>query len=225
VIVELKNIAKHYHMNGRQVKALDNVSFSIKQGEYLAIIGSSGSGKSTLMNVLGALDRPSSGQYFLEGNDVARFDDNRLAHVRNKLIGFIFQNFNLMAHLTALENVIQPLVFRSIPYRTRVDMAVQMLEKVGLSNRTDHFPSQLSGGQRQRVAIARALVTDPTILIADEPTGNLDPITTVEIMKLFDELNDNGRTILMVTHDPKIAAHSTRQIGLEHGMVVFDRMN
>lgn len=223
MIVALQNLSKQYAVNGQAIMALEDVSFNISSGEYIAITGSSGSGKSTLMNILGALDRPTSGSYHLEGRDVSFLNDNDLAALRNKTVGFIFQNFNLMTYLTALENVMQPLVFRAIPQEERVNLAAAMLSKVGLSARMDHFPPQLSGGQRQRVAIARALVTDPSILIADEPTGNLDPVTTVEIMRLFRELNNNGRTVLMVTHDPQIAVQANRQIGLESGKIVFDR--
>jgi putative ABC transport system ATP-binding protein len=218
--IEVKELMKLYHMGDQEVRALDGVSFEILEGEMTAIIGTSGSGKSTLMNILGCLDYPSSGQYWLGGSDVSRMSDNQLARIRNRKIGFVFQSFNLLARMSALENVEVPLLYSGLSHAK--DLAMAALERVGLSARAHHEPNQLSGGQQQRVAIARALVTSPTIILADEPTGNLDTRTSEEIMGLFQELNDQGVTLVVVTHEPDIAAHCKRVIQLRDGKVVDD---
>jgi putative ABC transport system ATP-binding protein len=218
------NLVKHYKMGEEIVRALDGVSVSIEKGELAAILGHSGSGKSTLMNLLGCLDTPTSGHYILDGRDVSRLSDNQLAEVRNRKIGFVFQTFNLLARTTALENVEVPLFYRGESGARASAKAAEALGRVGLADRMKHLPSQLSGGQRQRVAIARALVTDPAIVLADEPTGNLDTTTGTEIMKLFTDLNDQGVTIIIVTHEPDIAAYCSRQIQLRDGKVLLDRV-
>jgi len=207
-LIELTSISKHYEMGQEVIKAVDNIDLSIDPNEYVVFIGSSGSGKSTIMNIIGCLDTPTHGNYVLNGRNVSGLDQGELADIRNQEIGFIFQSFNLLPRATALKNVMQPLIYRGIGYADRRAEAERVLERVGLADRSNHLPNQLSGGQRQRVAIARALVTSPSILLADEPTGNLDSQTTVEIMALFDELHDDGQTIIVVTHEPDIAAHS-----------------
>jgi putative ABC transport system ATP-binding protein len=224
-LIELTNITKYYEMGSQVVKALDGITISVEENEYVAFIGSSGSGKSTMLNILGCLDRPTEGQYFLNGNNVEGLNPNRLSEIRNLEIGFIFQSFNLLPRATALGNVMQPLIYRNVPYRKRRQMAMTALERVRLADRTDHLPNQLSGGQRQRVAIARALVTHPSIMLADEPTGNLDSRTTVEIMQLFDELQSEGHTVIMVTHEREIAAHCHRVVEMKDGRVFQDRFN
>lgn len=221
-LIQLKEIKKHYEMGEQTIRALDGISLSIEKNEYLAFIGSSGSGKSTMMNILGCLDRPTSGQYILNTRDASQLSENELAEIRNREIGFIFQSFNLLTKATALQNVMQPLVYRGVRPRDRKTAAMAALERVNLSNRSDHLPNQLSGGQRQRVAIARALVTHPSILLADEPTGNLDSQTTADIMKLFDELHAEGQTIILVTHEADIAAHCQRVIRMKDGRVAED---
>jgi len=221
-LIELRNITKYYEMGDQTVRALDGISTTIKKNEYIAFIGSSGSGKSTMLNILGCLDRPTNGQYHLNENNVENLDQNELSEIRNLEIGFIFQSFNLLPRATALGNVMQPLIYRNIPLRKRKEMATQALERVNLGDRADHLPNQLSGGQRQRVAIARALVTHPSILLADEPTGNLDSKTTVEIMRLFDELHSEGHTIIMVTHEDEIAAHCHRVVEMKDGKIFSD---
>jgi putative ABC transport system ATP-binding protein len=221
-IIECHDLVRHYQMGEETVRALDGISFSIEEGELVAILGQSGSGKSTLMNILGCLDTPTRGRYVLDGRDVSRLSDNELAEVRNRKIGFVFQTFNLLARTTALENVEVPLFYRGEPSSKAREKAKQSLERVSLGPRIGHFPNQLSGGQRQRVAIARALVTDPAIILADEPTGNLDSQTGKEIMKLFTDLNDQGVTIIIVTHEPDIAAYCPRQIILRDGKIVHD---
>jgi putative ABC transport system ATP-binding protein len=213
-------LMRHYHMGDQVVRALDGVDFEIHQGEMVAIIGSSGSGKSTLMNILGCLDTPTSGEYWLDDRHVAGLTDDQLADVRNHKIGFVFQQFNLLPRATALENVELPLFYRGSEETPQA--AREALERVGLGHRLDHFPSQLSGGQRQRVAIARALVTKPALLLADEPTGNLDSTTSNEIMQLFAELHQQGVTLIIVTHEPDIAAHCPRQIRIHDGRVQSD---
>jgi len=218
--IEVKNLTKMYRMGDQEVHALAGVSFNIQQGEMIAIIGSSGSGKSTLMNILGCLDRPTSGQYFLDGEDVSKLGTNRLARIRNQKIGFVFQSFNLLSRMSALENVEVPLLYSGV--HSAKDRALAALDRVGLGSRSDHEPNQLSGGQRQRVAIARALVTNPTIILADEPTGNLDSKTSVEIMGLFRELNEQGVTLIIVTHEHDIAAYCKRSIQVKDGLVVED---
>ncbi|MCB1670357.1 MAG: ABC transporter ATP-binding protein [Pseudomonadales bacterium] len=221
-MIALQGITKHYQMGNQLVKALDGISLSIDSNEYVAFIGSSGSGKSTMLNILGCLDRPTSGQYHLNDHNVANLNENQLSEIRNLEIGFIFQSFNLLPRATALGNVMQPLIYRNVPFRQRRDLARKALQRVNLGDRTDHLPNQLSGGQRQRVAIARALVTHPSILLADEPTGNLDSKTTVEIMQLFDELHAEGHTVIMVTHEDEIAAHCQRVIEMKDGHIFRD---
>lgn len=221
-LIELQDISKHYTMGDQVVKALDHVSLEVASNEYLAFIGSSGSGKSTMLNILGCLDKPSSGSYHLNGKNVEVMNANELAEVRNLEIGFVFQSFNLLPRTSALGNVMQPLIYRNIALKTRKTMAMEALQRVGLGNRTDHLPNQLSGGQRQRVAIARALVTQPSILLADEPTGNLDSRTSVEIMDLFDQLHSEGHTLILVTHEDEIAGHCQRVVELKDGQVFHD---
>lgn len=222
-VIELADIGKDYHMGGEVFSALKTVSLAINSNDYVAIIGSSGSGKSTLMNILGCLDRPTRGKYSLKGRDVSRLSANDQARVRNRDIGFIFQSFNLLPRSSTLENVMQPLVYQGMSLSKRKAKAIAMLERVGLADKLANLPSELSGGQRQRVAVARALVTEPSLLLADEPTGNLDSATTAEIMALFDALHQEGQTIVMVTHEPEIAEHCLRQIRLKDGEVEFDR--
>lgn len=221
-LIKLDSVSKHYVMGQDLIKAVDAIDLSIDQNEYVAFIGPSGSGKSSIMNILGCLDSPSSGQYFLNTQDVSGMTQNQLAEIRNKEIGFIFQNFNLLPRATALQNVIQPLIYRGLGLKARREAALAVLERVGLGNRVQHLPSELSGGQRQRVAIARALVTKPSILLADEPTGNLDSQTTRDIMRLFDELYDEGQTIIVVTHENDIAEHCRRIIRLLDGRIAAD---
>jgi putative ABC transport system ATP-binding protein len=221
-VIELQEISRSYTMGGETIHALQSATFSIRAGELVAIVGSSGSGKSTLMNLLGCLDVPSSGTYLLRGHDVATLADDALSELRNREIGFVFQNFQLLPRATALANVGLPLVYRDISRRERSDRARAALERVGLGNRVGHRPNELSGGQRQRVAIARALVTAPTLVLADEPTGNLDSATGREILELFDELHRGGATIVIVTHEPSIAARCPRAIRLSDGRVVED---
>lgn len=216
-VIEARNLRKTYIVGDSTINALDGVSFDVRRGEMVAIIGPSGSGKSTLMHILGCLDRPDEGNYFLDGEDVARLSDNRLAEIRNQRIGFVFQTFNLLARTSALENVELPLLYAG---RSQArEMAEKALKMVGLGQRMDHEPNQLSGGQRQRVAVARALVTDPAILLADEPTGNLDSRTSEEILQLFEELNRAGRTIIIVTHEADIAQRCPRQIVMRDGRI------
>ena len=222
VSIALQDITKVYQMGDSEVRALDGVSVEIGEGEFAAIMGPSGSGKSTLMNILGCLDRPSSGSYLLDGQEVASLTDDQLAVTRNKKIGFVFQNFNLLARMTAHHNVALPLVYSGVTKKERADRASRALGMVGLANRMFHRPNELSGGQRQRVAIARALVNEPTIILADEPTGNLDSRSGEEIMDIFRELNRQGRTIILVTHEPDIAAHARRVITVKDGRIISD---
>ena len=221
-IIVLKDITKTYHMGDTAVHALNHVTLGIDSGEFVAIIGSSGSGKSTLMNIVGCLDRPTSGSYQLEGKEVATLDESALAAVRNAKLGFVFQNFNLLPRMSALQNVALPLVYANMPKKERLERAAQHLEKVGLGDRMHHRPNELSGGQRQRVAIARALVNDPPILIADGPTGNLDTKSSLEIMDIFTALHRHGRTLIMVTHEPVIAGYALRTIQMRDGQKVLD---
>jgi putative ABC transport system ATP-binding protein len=221
-LLVVDRLHRHYSVGGEDVRALDGVSFSIKKGEWVGIIGQSGSGKSTLMNVLGCLDTPTSGTYRLNGSDVSGLSDDQLADLRNKEIGFVFQTFQLLPRATALGNVMLPLVYRGVARRDRRAQAEAALASVGLTNRMNHRPNELSGGQRQRVAIARALVGTPSILLADEPTGNLDSATGEEIIRLFQELHRQGHTIVLVTHEPKLAARCPRAIRLMDGRVVAD---
>ncbi len=222
-LLELKEITKVYQMGPLAVRALAGVSLSIERGEYVAIMGASGSGKSTLMNLLGCLDTPSTGSYLLNGTAVEQLSDEELAAIRNKEIGFVFQTFNLLARTTALANVELPLIYAGMRRGERKKRALEALTKVGLADRVGHQPNELSGGQRQRVAVARALVNNPSILLADEPTGNLDSKTSEEIMQLFDELHRAGNTVILVTHEAEIAAHARRRILLKDGLVVQDQ--
>jgi putative ABC transport system ATP-binding protein len=221
-LIDLKDVRKVYDMGAEKVHALSGVDLTIERGEYVAIMGPSGSGKSTLMNLLGCLDTPSGGSYVLNGTAVEKLTDQELAAIRNKEIGFVFQTFNLLARTDALQNVELPLVYAGIPRRERREMAARALERVGLADRAHHQPNELSGGQRQRVAVARALVNEPSILLADEPTGNLDSTTSEEIMGLFGELHAQGNTVILVTHEPDIAARAHRKILLRDGKVVSD---
>ncbi len=224
-LIELTSISKHYEMGQQLIKAVDNIDLKIDPNEYMVFMGSSGSGKSTIMKIIVCLDTPTHGSYVLNGRNVNGLDQGELADIRNQEIGFIFQSFNLLPRATALKNVMQPLIYRGIGYADRRAEAERVLERVGLADRSNHLPNQLSGGQRQRVAIARALVTNPSILLADEPTGNLDSQTTVEIMALFDELHEDGQTIIVVTHEPDIAARSERVARLRDGRIVEDYAN
>ena len=217
-MIRLKDITRTYRLEASEVHALRGVSLEVTAGEMVAVVGASGSGKSTLMYIIGCLDSPDGGEYFLEGHDVAGLSKNRLAEVRNRRIGFVFQSFNLLPRLTAIENVELPLLYSGV--HSAKKRARAMLQRVGLADRLDHRPSQLSGGQAQRVAIARAMVTDPAILLADEPTGNLDTATSEEILDLFTELNAEGRTILVVTHEGEVARRCRRQVHLRDGQVV-----
>jgi len=224
-MITLKDITKTYQMGDTTVHALDGVTMTIDRGEFVAITGPSGSGKSTLMNILGCLDRPTSGSYKLDGSEVATLNDDQLALTRNKKIGFVFQNFNLLPRISALKNIALPLVYAGVNDNERMSRALSTLTKVGIAERKDHRPNELSGGQRQRVAIARALVTDPAILIADEPTGNLDTKSSLEIMDIFCGLHAQGRTIIMVTHEADIAAYAKRVILVRDGKILKDKIN
>lgn len=227
-IIKTIDLTKIYGMDGFQVKALQNVDLEIKEGEFVAIMGPSGSGKSTLLNILGCLDRPTSGQYFLAGEDVSRLDKTRLAHIRNRRIGFVFQSYNLLPRTSALENVILPMVYSRENHTSeseQLQIALKVLDSVGLADRAHHQPQELSGGQAQRVAIARALVNDPVLLLADEPTGNLDSHSGQEIMALLVDLNAQGSTIVMVTHEDDIAAYAKRVIHFLDGYIVTDKLN
>lgn len=221
-LIQVEDLHRHYRMGEQTIRALDGVGFEIEPAEMVAIVGSSGSGKTTLMNLLGCLDLPTHGRYRLAGRDVQHLSDDELSEVRNRRIGFIFQSFQLLSRASALRNVELPLVYRGVARKRRRSMAQAALERVGLADRAGHRPTQLSGGQRQRVAVARALVTNPTILLADEPTGNLDSATEEEIMDLFRQLNEAEHTILIVTHEPSIAARCRRAIRLADGRVIAD---
>lgn len=221
-VIRFRNVYRTYEMGDQVLHALDDVDLDISRNEYVAIIGASGSGKSTMMNIIGCLDRVTQGDYLLEGTSVGDMSENELARIRNREIGFVFQSFNLLSRASALKNVMQPLVYRAIPRAERKQMAMEALERVGLGDRADSRPNQLSGGQRQRVAIARALIGKPAILLADEPTGNLDSRTSQEIMSLIDQVHDNGQTVIMVTHEPDIAAHCHRVIHLADGQIESD---
>src|SRR3954469_16544910 len=222
MLIDLKNIRRFYTVGGEEVRALNDVSVGIARGEWVAIIGQSGSGKSTLMNVIGCLDTPTSGQYQLNGKDVSHMVDDELADIRNKEIGFIFQNFQLLPRETALANVELPLVYRGVRAKERRQKAIEALRAVKLEDRMSHKPNELSGGQRQRVAIARALAGEPSLLLADEPTGNLDSATGEEIVRLFEELHSQGHTIILVTHEPRLAARCPRAVRLSDGKVIAD---
>lgn len=223
-LIELDAITKYYEMGTQVVKALDGISIAVDPNEYVAFVGSSGSGKSTMLNILGCLDKPTGGTYLLNQKNVENMDQNELSEIRNQEIGFIFQSFNLLPRATALGNVMQPLIYRGTKLSTRKEQAREALARVGLESRMDHLPNQLSGGQRQRVAIARALVTHPSILLADEPTGNLDSKTSVEIMQLFDELHAEGHTLIVVTHETEIAAHCKRVVEMRDGKIAEDKL-
>ncbi|MEZ7605771.1 MULTISPECIES: ABC transporter ATP-binding protein [Streptococcus] len=221
-LIDLRNINKTYRNGDQELKVLKNINLTVEEGEFVAIMGPSGSGKSTLMNIIGMLDRPSTGEYFLENEDVANLGDKKLAKVRNNQIGFVFQQFFLLSKLNALQNVELPLIYAGVSQGSRKNLAKQYLEKVDLGTRMTHLPSELSGGQKQRVAIARALVNNPSIILADEPTGALDTKTGEQIMELLTELNAEGKTIIMVTHEPEIAAYAKRQIVIRDGVISSD---
>lgn len=221
-ILSVKDLKKTYVMGNQLVHALQSVTLDIYPNDYVALMGPSGSGKSTLMNLLGCLDTPTSGEYLLNGQKVSEMSDGELAEIRNKEIGFVFQTFNLLPRLSALENVALPLIYAGISKSDRLERAADVLEQVGLGDRMDHKPNELSGGQRQRVAIGRALVNSPSIILADEPTGNLDSKTSLEIMEILDELHKQGNTIILVTHEPEIAEHAHRMIKLRDGLVESD---
>lgn len=222
IAIRLRDIKKIYKMGGQELAALNGINLDIKRGEFAALMGPSGSGKSTLMNILGCLDRPTVGSYELEGKEVAHLSDDELAMMRNKHIGFVFQNFNLLSRISSLENVALPLVYAGVGGSERRKRAQQVLEAVGLGDRAEHMPNELSGGQRQRVAIARALVNNPEIIMADEPTGNLDTKSTKEIMEIFQEMHGRGKTIILVTHEPEIAVCANRQLLVRDGVITRD---
>jgi putative ABC transport system ATP-binding protein len=222
LVIQAVDLRRVYQLGAEEVHALRGVSFEIRRNEYVAIMGPSGSGKSTVMNLLGCLDTPSGGEYWLNGQEVSRMFDDALARVRNREIGFVFQTFNLLPRATAQQNVELPLVYAGVPARTRRERARQALDRVGLGDRMHHRPNELSGGQRQRVAVARALVNEPSLLLADEPTGNLDSATSAEVMRVFDRLHAQGQTIVVVTHEPDIAAHAARVITLRDGVIASD---
>ena len=221
-LIELKDIMKTYVMGDNIVHALNHVDVTIDYGEFTAIMGASGSGKSTMMNILGCLDRPTSGEYYLDGKEIAGYNDDELAHTRNAKIGFVFQNFNLLSKLTAQANVALPLIYAGVSEEERMERAKKALEAVGLGDRLDHKPMEMSGGQRQRVAIARALINDPPVIMADEPTGNLDTKSSYEIMDIFKKMNEQGKTVIMVTHEPDIAAYTKRILVMRDGKLVND---
>jgi putative ABC transport system ATP-binding protein len=224
MLIHTRELTKVYRMGDTEVHALDGVSVDIGEGEFVAVMGPSGSGKSTFMNVIGCLDRPSGGEYLLQGERVSALAGDRLAEVRNRSIGFVFQQFNLLARTPAVENVELPLVYAGVAKKERLQRAIKMLERVGLGNRADHHPAQLSGGQQQRVAIARALVTEPALILADEPTGALDSRTSGEIMALLQDLNRQGMTVVLVTHEPDVARYARRVITFRDGRVVEDEL-
>jgi putative ABC transport system ATP-binding protein len=224
-IIHIQHMRKTFLLGSQVIHALNDVSLTIFKNEYVALMGPSGSGKSTLMNILGCLDTPTSGSYQLNGTEVAKMTDDQLAFVRNKEIGFVFQTFNLLPRLTSLENVALPLVYAGMNSKDRKERAEQVMEQVGLKDRMDHKPNELSGGQRQRVAVARALVNHPSIILADEPTGNLDTKTSYEIMGLFQDIHSKGNTVILVTHEEDIARHARRIMGLRDGLIEYDRAN
>ena len=224
-VIDIQGITKTY-VNGKlSVPVLHGIDLVVNKGEFVSIMGPSGSGKSTFMNILGCLDRPTTGSYRLNGDEVATLSDDELAYVRNKQIGFVFQSYNSLTKLTALENVALPMIYAGVNKKMRIERATQLLQSVGLGERMDHLPSELSGGQRQRVAIARALANNPAIIMADEPTGNLDSKSTIDVMNIFRGLHDEGRTILLVTHEPDIATYASRNVVLKDGIIVEDSIN
>ena len=224
-VIDIQGITKTY-VNGKlSVPVLHGIDLVVNKGEFVSIMGPSGSGKSTFMNILGCLDRPTTGSYRLNGDEVATLSDDELAYVRNKQIGFVFQSFNLLTKLTALENVALPMIYAGVNKKMRIERATQLLQSVGLGERMDHLPSELSGGQRQRVAIARALANNPAIIMADEPTGNLDSKSTIDVMNIFRGLHDEGRTIILVKHEPDIATYASRNVVLKDGIIVEDSFN
>ncbi len=225
MLIQVEDLTKTYIVGTEEVHALDHVSFTVEEGEFLSIMGASGSGKSTLMNLLGCLDTPTDGRYLLKGTNVSQMNDEELATVRNREIGFVFQTFNLLPGLTALHNVEVPLIYNRIPRKKRLEMSMEMLKAMGMGERAHHRPNQLSGGQRQRVAVARALVNSPSLILADEPTGNLDSRTTLELMDLIRELNRKGNTIVLVTHESDIGAMANRTITLRDGKIIEDIKN
>lgn len=224
-IISIEDIRKTYEVGTQQVHALAGVNLKIWRNDYVAIMGPSGSGKSTLMNILGCLDTPTSGRYVLNGTDVSRMDEDELAEVRNKEIGFVFQTFNLLPRYTALENVAVPLIYAGVSKSKRLRRADEVLQSVGLGDRMEHKPNEMSGGQRQRVAVARALINDPSIILADEPTGNLDTKTSIDIMHLFERIYESGNTVIVVTHEEDIARHARRIVRLRDGVIESDRVN
>jgi len=224
-LINIKNIKRDFILGNETINVLKGIDLNINKGEYVALMGPSGSGKSTLMNLLGCLDTPTSGTYILNGNDVSQMTDDSLAEIRNKEIGFVFQTFNLLPRTTALDNVALPMIYAGYSKSERTARAIEVLKQVGLGDRMDHEPNQLSGGQRQRVAVARALVNKPSIILADEPTGNLDSKTSIEIMNLFNEIHANGNTVILVTHEEDIAAYAHRIIRLRDGLVESDAIN
>lgn len=224
-LVEVKDLYKIYNPGENEVRALDGINLTVEKGEFLAIVGQSGSGKSTFMNMIGLLDIPTSGTYLLDGIDVSSMTDDELSEIRNKQIGFIFQGFNLISNLSAIENVELPLVYRGMKKEERHKLAIDALERVGLSHRLSHLPKQMSGGQQQRVAIARAVAARPPIILADEPTGNLDSHSGVEVMKILHELHREGRTIILITHDNEIAKEAQRVIRIQDGQIIADYLN
>lgn len=224
VILHLEQIRKSYFMGKQELRVLKGIDLDIRKNEYVALMGPSGSGKSTLMNILGCLDSPTAGKYILNGHDVSKMADDNLADIRNKEIGFVFQQFNLLPRLTALENVALPLVYAGTSRKQRTEMAMDVIQKVGLEDRKDHKPNELSGGQCQRVAIARALVNNPSLILADEPTGNLDSTTSNEIMEIFGKIQQAGNTVVLVTHEEDIANHARRIVRLRDGLIESDRM-
>lgn len=224
-VIDLQNVVKNYYIGTIVVKALRNVSITMKPNEYVAIMGPSGSGKSTLMNIIGCLDTATEGQYILNGTDVSKMEDNQLAEIRNQEIGFVFQTFNLLPRYTAIENVMLPMVYAGVGKQARLERAKEVIEEVALTDRMEHKPNELSGGQRQRVAVARALVNKPSIILADEPTGNLDSKTSIDIMNLFDIIHQQGNTVILVTHEESIASRAHRIIRLMDGEVESDELN
>ncbi len=224
-LVEVKDLYKIYNPGENEVRALDGINLTVEKGEFLAIVGQSGSGKSTFMNMIGLLDVPTSGTYLLDGIDVSSMTDDELSEIRNKEIGFIFQGFNLISNLSAIENVELPLVYRGMKKEERHKLAIHALERVGLSHRLNHLPKQMSGGQQQRVAIARAVAARPPVILADEPTGNLDSHSGVEVMKILHELHEEGRTIILITHDNEIAKEAQRVIRIQDGQIIADYLN